>query len=370
MPLKSKHTTSPLVFRAYTFPSAKTGAVKALSLDDVCRAKFLVAVRRRFGQDQIAHLGQHQQLSADGNQTVEPELRFRPLDLAGLPIQATQRSGRAPGAFGVVAVGTEQKAIQQNARVPMAGQALLFPQRRGIAGHVEQRATECTSCRDEHLRSIHHRVGCVDPDGLASLRGPDFLAIGRVDDGQCPRGVDRQVGLLADLERHRCRMATGAHAGFPERLAGLGVERHAAGAAVQDQLVAQDERRTREAAESRRPDPVLLHDVARPDHLAVSRIQGKDISLATERVDHAVRDSRRRKRAVVFLDPDLLIAGVRMRPDDLAGGDVDAEDGVGVIGVAHGVGTVTDDGHRGVADADIDLPQLFRAVFRPVDRLG
>jgi len=32
-----------------------------------------------------------------------------------------------------------------------------------------------------------------------------------------------------------------------------------------------------------------------------------------------------------------------MCPDDLAGGDVDAEDGVGVVGVAHGIGTVTDD---------------------------
>ncbi len=59
-----------------------------------------------------------------------------------------------------------------------------------------------------------------------------------------------------------------------------------------------------------------------------------------------------------------------MRPDDLAGGDVDAEDGVGVIGVAHGVGTVTDNGHGRMADADVDLPQLFGAVLRPGDRLG
>ena len=182
--------------------------------------------------------------------------------------------------------------------------------------------------------------------------------------------MDSQVGLLTDLQRHRCRMAAGAHTRLPEGLAGLGVERHAAGAAVQNQLVAQDERRTREAAESRRVHIVLLDDVPRPDHLAVSCIQGEDIPLATERIDHAVGDSRRGKRSVVVLDTDLLVARIRMRPDDLPGGDVDAEDGVRVIGVAHGVGTVTDDGHCGVADADIDLPHLFGAVFRPGDGLG
>ena len=252
----------------------------------------------------------------------------------------------------------------------MAGQAFLFPKRRGVAGNVEQRATECSSGRDEHLCSIHHRVGCVDPDGLAPRRGPEFLAIGGVDDGQRPRRVDSQVGLLSDLQRHRCRMATGAIARFPERLAGLGVQRHAAGAAVQDQLVTQHQRRTCEPAESRRPDTILLNDVARPDHLAVFRIQGEDIPLATERVDDTVGDSRRRKWPVVILDAHLLVARVRVLPDDLASGYVDAEDGVGVIGVAHGVGTVTDHGHRGVANADIDLPQLFWAAFGPGDRLG
>ena len=68
--------------------------------------------------------------------------------------------------------------------------------------------------------------------------------------------------------------------------------------------------------------------------------------------------------------PTFSLQGYECVQIDLAGGDVDAEDGVRVIGVAHGIGTVTDDGHRGVADADIDLPQLFRAVFRPGDRLG
>ena len=165
-------------------------------------------------------------------------------------------------------------------------------------------------------------------------------------------------------------MATGAHSRFPKRLAGLDVQRHPAGAAVEDQLLPQDERRTGESAESRGVYPVLLHDVARPDHLAVFRIQRKEIALATERVDHAVCDRRRGKRAIVILDADLLVAGIRMRPDDLAGGDVDAEDGVRVVGVAHGIGTATDNGHCGMADADVVLPQQFWAVLWPGDCLG
>jgi hypothetical protein len=57
-------------------------------------------------------------------------------------------------------------------------------------------------------------------------------------------------------------------------------------------------------------------------------------------------------------------------PDDLAGADVDAEDGVDVVGVAHGVGTVADDRHGGVADPDVNLPHLSWAILRPGDVLG
>src|SRR5262249_40857047 len=153
-------------------------------------------------------------------------------DLAGLPIQATQRSGRAPGALGVVAVWTVQETLQKDARVPMAGQTFLFPKRLRVTGNVEQRATESSSSRDKHLGFIHHRVGCVDADRLASRRAPQFLAIDSVDDRQCPGRVDSQKGLLPDLKRHRCRMSTGACARLPERLASLAVQSHASRAAV------------------------------------------------------------------------------------------------------------------------------------------
>jgi hypothetical protein len=66
----------------------------------------------------------------------------------------------------------------------MAGQAFLVPQRLGVAGHVEQRAAECAASGDENPGFIHHRVGCVDPNGLAPWRRPHLFAIGRVDDGQ------------------------------------------------------------------------------------------------------------------------------------------------------------------------------------------
>src|SRR6188474_2845242 len=102
-------------------------------------------------------------------------------------------------------------------------------------------------------------------------------------------------------------MAAGASAGLPQRLPSLGVERHAAGAAVQDQLVTQDQRRTREPAKSRRPDVIFLDDVSRPDHLPVARIQGEHVALATERVDDTARDGWRRKRPVIVLDADLLV---------------------------------------------------------------
>src|SRR5262245_8058299 len=90
------------VSRIY-LPTSEDRGREGPSLDDVCKAKLLVAVRRRFNQDQISRFGQHQQLSADRNQPVKPELRLLPLDISGLPIQATQRSGRASCSLRVVA---------------------------------------------------------------------------------------------------------------------------------------------------------------------------------------------------------------------------------------------------------------------------
>src|SRR5207249_3560593 len=85
-------------------PTGEDRSREGPSLDDVRQAKFLIAVGRGFSQDQFSRLSQHQKLSTDCDQTVETELRLRPLDLAGLPIQATQGSGRGPGALGVITV--------------------------------------------------------------------------------------------------------------------------------------------------------------------------------------------------------------------------------------------------------------------------
>src|SRR5204862_526530 len=111
-------------------------------------------------------------------------------------------------------------------------------------------------------------------------------------------------------------------------------------------------------------------DVAEPDHLSSFRIQSENIALATDRVDDTAGDSRRREWSIVILNPHLLIARIRVLPDDPASGYVDGEDGIGLIGVAHGVSMVSDYGQRRVADADVDLPNLSRATFGPDDCLG
>ena len=107
---KSGATTSPGIPHEH-LPIGERRGRENPSLDDARRAELLVGVGRRFDQDEIAHLSQHQQFPADGNQAVERELRFRPLDRARLPLQAAQRRGRLAGAFGVGAVGTEQVAV-------------------------------------------------------------------------------------------------------------------------------------------------------------------------------------------------------------------------------------------------------------------
>jgi hypothetical protein len=97
--LNSTQTTSPLVLRRKAFPLANAGAVKALPSMTLCRAKFLVAGGRGFSQHELPHLGEDEQLSTNGHQSVELQLWFRPLDFAGLPIPTTQRRRRTSSAF-------------------------------------------------------------------------------------------------------------------------------------------------------------------------------------------------------------------------------------------------------------------------------
>src|SRR2546423_11777104 len=73
----------PLGVSHINLPIGEDRSREGPSLDDVRQAKFLIAVGRGFSQDQISYLRQHQKLSTDCDQTVETELRLRPLDLAG-----------------------------------------------------------------------------------------------------------------------------------------------------------------------------------------------------------------------------------------------------------------------------------------------
>src|SRR5262249_880207 len=83
-------------------PTGKDRSRERPSFDAVRRADLLIAVGRGFRQDQVPGFSENEKLSADRDQAVEAKLRLRPHDLAGLPVDTTQRRGRGPSSLRVI----------------------------------------------------------------------------------------------------------------------------------------------------------------------------------------------------------------------------------------------------------------------------
>src|SRR5262245_40652511 len=102
-----------------------------------------------------------------------------------------------------------------------------------------------------------------------------------------------------------------------------------------------------------------------PDFFAGGRVETVKHAAATERIDLAVVKGRRCSRASArdsFFEAGLVF----VRPELIAGGEVDADNGFGLAALLLRESTVTNDGERRPAGADSTAPKLARRLGVPI----
>ena len=284
-----------------------------------------------------------------------------PFDRAGLGIEAAQVAGDRAR----VAVDGVEITVERDAGGEVGEEILVVPD----AGHAVALELEAGRARrvaggNDDAIANDDGVGGVDIELGRPRVGPDFAAAFGFHGDERAAGEEQHGAAHAGAEGQGRGVARLA-GGFPDDLAGGFLKGRARAAGIEQEEIPLDHGRTAEAPVVGFVHGEFVHDVARPEHRAFLRVEGEEIALAAEGIDHVALDrGRGAGAALIVIRAERARVGVP--PEDLAGGGIEGGDAVLPGRVAHGEGASAGDGEGGETQADIGAPEHLGSGGRPL----